>query len=266
MAQSYTERPPAPVLAGHLSCVWVQRVSADAAPYEHRTVPNGGVEIACRLGHAPRVVGPQSGPTVASLAPGATVVGVRFQPGAAPAALGLPASELVDLELDAGELWGAELGERLADAATADDAAALLERAVLGRLREGAAPDPLVAEGVRRLVHARDVTSLTASLHMSHSQLRRRFYAATGFGPKTLHRMLRFQGFLALASHRPRPSAEIALLAAEAGYADQSHLTREAARLAGQTPAELLRESECHCHGAHDHSASYAPLLARRAA
>jgi AraC-like DNA-binding protein len=262
MLESYTERRPTPALARHLSCVWVQRVFAAAAPYEHRTVPNGGVEIACRLGSAPRVIGPQAGPTVAVLAPGATVVGVRLRPGAAPAALGMPASEVVDLELDAGELWGAELGERLAAAATAEDAGALLESAVLLRVRDAEAPDPLVAEGVTRLVHARDVTSLGASLHLSHSQLRRRFLAATGFGPKTLHRMLRFQGFLARASQRPRPSTEIALLAAEAGYADQSHLTREAQRLAGQTPLALLRESERHCRGAHDHRASYAPLLA----
>ena len=39
--------------------------------------------------------------------------------------------------------------------------------------------------------------------------------------------MLRFQGFLALAHGRDGDPAELAMLAAEAGYADQSHLTRE---------------------------------------
>ena len=265
MGQTYTERRAAPALAGHLSCVWVQRVSSDAAPYAHRTVPNGGVEVSCRLGSAPRVIGPQSGPTEEVLAPGTAVVGVRFRPGTVPAALGVPAAEVVDLELGADELWGGcaeAVGERLASAASPEDAAALLEQEILARLRSAAPPDPVVAAGVRRLIRAREVTSLTSTLHISESQLRRRFRAATGFSPKAVHRMLRFQGFLALAAQRERPSEEIALLAAEAGYADQSHLTREALRLAGQTPRTLLRESERHCRGSHDHAASYAPLLA----
>jgi hypothetical protein len=87
MEQTYVERPPIPALARHLSCVWVQRVAADAAPYAHRTVPNAGVEVVCRLGEAPRVIGPQTGPTDEVLPPGAVVVGVRFRPGAAPLSL-----------------------------------------------------------------------------------------------------------------------------------------------------------------------------------
>jgi hypothetical protein len=39
--------------------------------------------------------------------------------------------------------------------------------------------------------------------------------------PKVLQRMLRFQRFLALADKLERPSAHLAHLAAEAGYADQ---------------------------------------------
>src|SRR5215211_205374 len=96
-AQTYRERLPAAPLRRHLSSVFVQRVSPDAAPYAHHTVPNGAVELLCELGSVPQVVGPQTGPTAEILAPGTTVVGVRFHPGAAPAVLALPASELVDL-------------------------------------------------------------------------------------------------------------------------------------------------------------------------
>jgi hypothetical protein len=53
----------------------------------------------------------------------------------------------------------------------------------------------------------------------------------------------------------------LAQLAADSGFADQPHLTREAARLAGRTPHRLLVESERVCAGAHDHSLSYEPLL-----
>jgi AraC-like DNA-binding protein len=100
---------------------------------------------------------------------------------------------------------------------------------------------------------------------MSERQLRRRCLAAVGLPPKLLQRMLRFQGFLALAHARGLARADLSALAAEAGYADQPHLTRECVRLAGRPPVAVLREAEQHCRGFHDHAASYAPLLRSRA-
>lgn len=262
--ESYRERRAAPSLRGWLSCVWVQQVSSGSAPYEHRSVPNGGVELLCRVGSVPRVAGPQTRATVELLAPGAIVVGVRFRPGAAPPALGVPASELLDLEVGADALWGrpaTALGERLAASASPEEAATMLEQEVLSRLAGATAPDPLVGEVVRRLHPWRkgDVASLTSSLHVSERQLRRRCHDTVGLAPKTLQRMLRFQGFLALAQEA---DADLARLAADAGYADQAHLTRESRRLSGRSPAVLLRESEEHCRRTHDHAASYAPLRA----
>lgn len=54
-------------------------------------------------------------------------------------------------------------------------------------------------------------------------------------GPKTLQRVLRFQRFM-----RAAPRVELAGAAALAGYADQSHLSRETRRLAGMSPRELV--------------------------
>ena len=51
-------------------------------------------------------------------------------------------------------------------------------------------------------------------------------------------RIQRFQHFLALAEQQP--GAALSRLAAEAGYADQAHLTRECGRLSGLAPAALL--------------------------
>jgi len=53
--------------------------------------------------------------------------------------------------------------------------------------------------------------------------------------------VLRFRRFLALAEAQPH--AGLARLAADAGYADQSHLNRECGRLAGATPAQLVGAS-----------------------
>jgi AraC-like DNA-binding protein len=48
---------------------------------------------------------------------------------------------------------------------------------------------------------------------------------------------VRLQRLLALAGHRRQG---LALLAAEAGYADQAHMSREVRALTGQNPAALL--------------------------
>jgi AraC-like DNA-binding protein len=121
----------------------------------------------------------------------------------------------------------------------------------------------VVAEGVRRLIcgHRAGVATMASSLFNSERQLRRRFEAATGLTPTTLHRILRFQRFLALAWASRRPSSQIGRLAVEAGFNDQAHLHREAARLEGRAPRAFLAESEQRCGCGHDHSASYAPLL-----
>ena len=88
-AQSYVERPPIAALAGIVSSVWIQQVAADAEPYVQRNIPSGAVELVCRVGFDPQVIGPLTGAFVDVLEPGTTVVGMRFHPGAAPAGDGL---------------------------------------------------------------------------------------------------------------------------------------------------------------------------------
>jgi hypothetical protein len=103
--QSYVERSPVPARRELASLVRVQQVGRDAVPYVHRRIPNGAVELVCRVGSAPQVIGPRTEPVVEVLEPGTTVVGMRFVPGAFPAIAGRPASEVVGLALDAEQLW-----------------------------------------------------------------------------------------------------------------------------------------------------------------
>jgi AraC-like DNA-binding protein len=258
--QTYRERPPIPALAGLVSSTWVQRVSPGAAPYVHRSVPSGGVEVVCRLGAEPLVVGPSTGPRVETLEPGSTVAGLRLRPGAAAAVLGVPPSELVDVTVDAAALWG-----DLAIKADRQDLLAFLQGLVAGR---AGAVDPLVAETVDRLMPGRapDLRSVWSSLGVSERGFRRRCRSAIGLGPKTLHRILRFQGFLAqaqraLARGRSPAGDGLARWAVDAGYADQAHLTRECVRLTGDSPRTFLGDVERSCAGGHDHGMSMAVLF-----
>jgi AraC-like DNA-binding protein len=268
VGQSYRERPPASALAGQVSCVWVQSVASGSPPLAHRTVPNGSAEIHAVVGSAVQVTGPRLSPTVTAIAPGTTVVGIRLRPGAAYPLLSVPASELAGRQVGLGELWGRDgdlLAERLAEAGSAAAAARLLE----GALRPaGAAPDPLVTAAVRMLGpwRAGSVSEVAAALGVSTRHLRRRCLHTVGYGAKTIHRILRFQGFLALAGVDTKAHGEagLARLAADAGYADQAHLTRDCGRLAGLTPRAFLAERAGICGPTHDHAASFRPLLAAR--
>jgi AraC-like DNA-binding protein len=264
--QSYRERLPAPELTSMVASVWALNVPSGSAPYVHRTVPNGSIEIAYVLGaDLVEVSGPQREPTVASVPAGTTVVGLRFRPGVAPSILGTPAPELAGLQVDVDHLWGraaASLAERLAEAGSAERAAALLEAEVARRLVAAPTPDPLVAAAVDRLQPwlPNSVAERTADLFISPRQLRRRFVAALGYGPKTLQRILRFQGFLALAQARHGNLGGLARLAQRAGYADQAHLTRESSELTGLTPRAFLEDMWASCGPSHDHEASFAGL------
>jgi AraC-like DNA-binding protein len=264
--QSYRERLPAPEIASHVASAWVLEVAAEGAAYEHRTVPNGSVEISHEIGtNVLHVSGPQRGPTVERVLPGTTVIGMRFRPGLADSILGVAASELVDLHVEVDRLFGdraATLGARLAEADSPQGAARMLEEELTRRLAIARPPDPLVMAAVGRLQPwlPSSVRERTADLYISPRQLRRRFVAALGYGPKTFQRVLRFQGFLALAQGPRDHRVGLARLAQQAGYADQAHLTRECDVLTGLTPRAFLAEMWKSCGPNHDHEASFAGL------
>jgi AraC-like DNA-binding protein len=187
-------------------------------------------------------------------------VGVRLRPGAAEAVLRIPASELTDRRVPLDFVWGRssdKLGGRLADATSAEEAATLLEQALLARAATAAEPDPVVGELVKRLQprRARRVTDQASDLFLSPRHLRRGCLEAIGQGPKVLHRILRFQAFLVLTEGADG-DADLAGAAMTAGYADQAHLTRECSRLSGLTPRTFQAERAARCLGSHDHGPS----------
>jgi AraC-like DNA-binding protein len=260
MDQTYDESPPVPALAGLVRTVWIQHTGS--RPYPQRDLPTGGVELHCPIGAVPRLVGPLTRAKVQLLPPDTTIVGVRFMPGAGTPFLGVPADELVDLVVELDQLWGptaVALAELIAGAATPHAALIQLQLALAARNLE---PDPFVAEMVQQLMPWRptEISTVADHLALSESQLRRRCLTAVGVGPKTLQRTLRFQGYLALA--QAGFGDGLADLAAQTGYADHAHLSRECLRLTGLTPRDLLGDKADRCDCGHDHSASYGPFLA----
>jgi AraC-like DNA-binding protein len=172
------------------------------------------------------------------------VVGLRLRPGLAGNVLGLPASELRDERPPVDRIWGmtgSELNQRVGEAEDPRRRRVLLEGAVAKRLAAAARPDPLVLAATRRLgFPGSRVGFLSDALGLSERQLLRRFNDAVGYGPKTLDRVLRFQRFLSRTPSAATGDEKLARAAAELGYADQAHLSRECVRLSGLTPKRLV--------------------------
>jgi AraC-like DNA-binding protein len=228
-----------------VACAWTQ---ANTGPGEFRqlVVPDGCADLVWHDG-ALRLVGPDREAWVAPLAPGSAIAGVRLRPGAARLLLGrMPVDEVRDqqvpLELLARDV--APLTEHLAAAGSPEAAAGVLDEFVAG-LTPHYEPDAEVEQVVRvlRISGTPHIPMLANMVGLSERQLRRRFTEAVGYGPKTLHSILRFQHALDLG-RTTTPASGLAAIAYEAGYADQAHFTREVRRLAGVTPTELLGAGE----------------------
>lgn len=251
-ARNYRELPPPAALNDHIACLWVHVTGGEEANLQPRILPDGCADLIWIGQAAPVVVGPATRVDRPLLPPDTTIVGVRFRPAAAPGVLGLPAAELVDRAVPLRDLWPARTAGPFDRVTEEETAAARLAAAAAAVARH------LAGYGVRRL-DDRLVVEMAAALAgrpmsgirqlaceagMSERQLRRRFEAAVGYGPKRLQRILRFQRWLRLARTHDGPVGGLGLagLASSAGYADQAHLTREVVRLAGIPPAALLAE------------------------
>ena len=148
----------------------------------------------------------------------------------------IDASPLVDVGTVAGAITPRleALERRLLDCGSP----AALQRRLENELLLGAAtrraPPSRVRAAVGRLGQPSvRVDTVADELGLTPRSLHREIVAWTGLGPKQLMRILRLQATLARLRARSEP---LAVLAMEAGYADQAHMTREFRALAGATP------------------------------
>jgi AraC-like DNA-binding protein len=247
----YTEWPAPAALRGSVACLWAR--IAGREDQAGLVLPDGCTDLIWTQDHGAFVAGPDTGPVPTTMAAGAVVLGARFRPPAGGPALGIPLSELRDLRVGLAELRPADARLLPATLDPATAAARVLD--VTGALVADAQPDLAVTLAARLLDDPRArVEDVADDIGLSLRQLRRRCHAAVGYGPKTLQRVLRFRRFVSridALSHDPAGTGlagpglaalDLADLAAQAGYADQAHLTRECGSLSGLPPAALARQ------------------------
>ena len=215
-----------------------------------RTVPYPAVTVVVDFGDGPLVVDDGSGrqlrgSVVAGLAPGNVrvrgqdieCVQMRLSPVVAHEVLGA-SPELGGTVVALEDLWGRDATrtqEQLRAAGSWDDRFAIAEAALARRHQAGRAVDPEVAFVWEQMVTRRGrvrVDQLAAEVGWSRKRLWSRFRSQVGVTPKRATQLVRFDH----AAHRLAAGVSAALVAAESGYVDQSHLHRDVMAFAGVTP------------------------------
>ncbi|GAB3146119.1 helix-turn-helix transcriptional regulator [Micromonospora sonneratiae] len=208
--------------------LWSSTRSDESLP--GRILPDGCMDLIWSAHGGLLVAGPDTAAYLDDGPPGARYFGLRFAPGAGPAVLGMPASELRDRRVPLSAVWASSLVREFEErVATTRQPGRLLESIARDRLRDHGGPDPLAALVVEHIAAGDDVAVTAAQLGLGPRQLHRRCQALFGYGPKMLTRILRMQRALALARSGV-PAAEVAV---RSGYADQPHLSRDVRALAG---------------------------------
>jgi AraC-like DNA-binding protein len=218
-----------------------------------RVVPYPAVTVVVDFGDEPLLLDDatgrqQRGSVAAGLAPGGLRVRgrgieclqVRLSPVVAHAVLG-ETGEAGGAVIALEDLWGRDalrIQERLRAARSWDDRFAIAEDVLARRLRADRAAAPEVAFAWEQIVTSQGqvrVEQVAAEIGWSRKRLWSRFRSQIGLTPKRAAQLVRFDH----AAHRLAAGHGAAMVAAESGYVDQSHLHREAIAFAGVPPSAV---------------------------
>jgi AraC-like DNA-binding protein len=235
----------APALRAFVAHYWI--VTWDLrgqAPYEQAVLPHPAVNMTFKPGRC-RIAGVPRGRFTEVLEDAGRVFGVRFHPGGFHPFLGAPVSSITDRFLTIEEVFG-PAGRELAEAvlAATDETAVAVLDAFLTR-RAPAEPTPaarLAAAMVDRTAAEPGITrvdDLARGFDLTMRQVQRLFADHVGVGPKWVIRRHRLHEAAARAA--AGTPLDLGALAAELGYADQAHLTRDFASMIGVPPARYAR-------------------------
>lgn len=208
---------------------------------------DGTVTVEDEAGHTHRggfALGPGYGDALSGLAADAfACLQVRLSPVVAHAVLGGVVGELDGVvPLDAlWERYNVRLNEQLGERSTWSERFALIESWIADRCAAAAPVDPEVAWAWRQIATHRGavrVQQLADDVGWSRKRLWSRFGSHMGMNPKWAAKLVRFDH----AVHDLVAGQAPARVAADGGYADQSHLHRDVAAFTGLTPVTVTDE------------------------
>ncbi|HEY0693939.1 MAG TPA: helix-turn-helix domain-containing protein [Kribbella sp.] len=183
--------------------------------------------------------------------PNTSGIQLAVTPAGSRALLGLPPGELGSLVVNLDDVLGRparELTDELRSQPDWNRRFDVVERLLLQAARTKSSKvageaKPELGWAWQRLCQtagAIGVQELAAEVGWSRRHLTERFRAEYGLPPKVAARVLRFEQ--AVDRLKCRPRTRLADLAADLGYADQAHLTREWHSIAGCSPRQWIAE------------------------
>lgn len=241
-AFDFFRQAPSPGISAYVDHFWVVTWTDLAEPYEQRIVSHPTVNMTIAEDF-PRIRGVIKGGFSYTMRGSGRVIGTRFRPGGFRPLLGGPVSELTDRFVEIGEMYGAAgatLVEQVLAEPDAQAAIALTEKFLVSL---GPSQDPLVEEVAALVAMVEGDVSMTRVDELatrsgrSVRSLQRLFRDYVGVGPKWVIRRFRLHE----AAERIYQGLDLATLAAELGYTDQAHLTRDFTAAVGMTPAAYAR-------------------------
>ena len=246
----YFEVAPASQVATVAAAYWgFESRLQTPEPFEHHLWPDGCISLGGSIANGRVTVTFVVGPTLrahrTAVERDTDYFGIKFWPEAGAATLGLASNALRDRIGLAGMFLGdvaSSFSKALSIVAT-DNASfgSVMDVWIAEQLRARGEPriDTVVRYAVRRVVDTRgsiSVAALARESGLSARQLHRRFVAAVGVTPKEFSRIRRVRSAIAeLLDHGETWSR----VAADLGYADQSHLVRDMSEVTGLTPSVL---------------------------
>ncbi|RFZ86003.1 AraC family transcriptional regulator [Mucilaginibacter terrenus] len=252
----YEYKPPEE-LRDSIQEFWYTIIDFGEQPSDFEVLPDGYAEIVFLFGSAcsvstpeglqplpsPFLMGLLGQPVILKAQGRLQVLGVRCFPWTVFDLLGLPAGNesvrvfthpIAQLQPVLAALMAAD---------RADDALALLKQYFLEHKKHKA--DPMLHKAGAALNNANGtipVSEVAEAAHATVRTLERKFKQAAGHTVKDVSGVMRFEQV------RNRlwltPAVNLATLAAELGYTDQAHLSREFKRYSGTTPAAFARKAK----------------------
>jgi AraC-like DNA-binding protein len=208
------------------------------SPYRQLIVPYPNVHLTFVNDTAATVHGVPRGRVFRVLEGAGRVFGVAFHPGCFRPFLGSSVSTITDRSLPAGDVFGPDVPRRaMADAADEAELRQVMEQFLRAHLPGRDPTAEAVADIVARIAAEPDVTrvdTLAERLGMSVRRLQRLFAEYVGVGPKWVIRRYRLHEVTERLSNGI--AADWARLAAELGYADQAHFSRDFTAMFGESP------------------------------
>jgi AraC-like DNA-binding protein len=192
--------------------------------------------------HNASLIGPQIERVNIKLGYNHLVIKIGFQPGALNRLLGIPMTELLQVEaFDARDVLGKEvhtLNEQLKNASSYDAMKNSIDDFLLQRLHKVKEQQP-VDHSLAMLVKGGGLIAidrLATEACLSNRQFERKFKERIGFSPKFFSRLVRFSNAWQLKENNSGISWT--KIAYECGYFDQMHLVKDFKKFAGSNPSK----------------------------